>query len=465
MRGALRFLLPSAVGVFLFLTPVRVGDAWMIPLGALIEWANDVLADYLVGAVLVILTTSGLLSPWFTWKDAPRGSLRERFFVVSPIWVALRVFAMLLAWASLRERFFVVSPIWVALRVFAMLLAWATVTQSGPELLWSEKTGGTVLDLASSILMIFFFAAFLLPFLTDFGLMELLGTFLRKVFRRVFRLPGRSAIDAMASWLAAAAVGILITSQQYESGFYSRREASVIATNFSIVSIPFALLIANTIGIGHLFFPYYATVGVAGLVCAWAVPRLPPLKSIPDSYFEGVGKKISEDVPDDVSLFRWGWRQARERAEKAPGPKALARNSAANVLDIWFSLTPGVMAVGSLGLMIAEYTPLMRYLSYPLVPVLELLRIPEAAAAAPALLVGFLEMFLPAVIASGIESELTRFVVACMSIVQLIYMSEVGILLLKSPIPLRLRDLAGIFLVRTAVALPVVAAIAHFVVF
>ena len=439
MRGALRFLLPSAVGGFLFLTPVRVGDAWMIPLGALIEWANDVLADYLVGAVLVILTTSGLLSPWFTWKDAPRGSLRERFFVVSPIWVALRV--------------------------FAMLLAWATVTQSGPELLWSEKTGGTVLDLASSILMIFFFAAFLLPFLTDFGLMELLGTFLRKVFRRVFRLPGRSAIDAMASWLAAAAVGILITSQQYESGFYSRREASVIATNFSIVSIPFALLIANTIGIGHLFFPYYATVGVAGLVCAWAVPRLPPLKSIPDSYFEGVGKKISEDVPDDVSLFRWGWRQARERAEKAPGPKALARNSAANVLDIWFSLTPGVMAVGSLGLMIAEYTPLMRYLSYPLVPVLELLRIPEAAAAAPALLVGFLEMFLPAVIASGIESELTRFVVACMSIVQLIYMSEVGILLLKSPIPLRLRDLAGIFLVRTAVALPVVAAIAHFVVF
>ena len=349
--------------------------------------------------------------------------------------------------------------------MFAALLAWATVTKSGPELLWPEKTGGKVLDLASGILMVFFFAAFLLPFLTDFGLMELVGTFLRKVFRRVFRLPGRSAIDAMASWLAAAAVGILITSQQYENGFYSRREASVIATNFSIVSIPFALLIANVIGIGHLFFPYYATVGVAGLVCAWVVPGLPPLAKIPDSYVEGVGKQNSEDVPDDVSLFSWGWRQASERAEKAPGPKALARISAANVLDIWFGLTPGVIAVGGLGLMIAEYTPVMRYLSYPLVPVLVLLRLPEAPAAAPALLVGFLEMFLPAVIASGIESELTRFVVACMSIVQLIYMSEVGILLLKSPIPLRLVDLVAIFLVRTVVALPVVAAIAHLVVF
>ena len=42
-----------------------------------------------------------------------------------------------------------------------------------------------------------------------------------------------------------------------------------------------------------------------------------------------------------------------------------------------------------------------------------------------------------------------------MSIVQLIYTSEVGILLLKSPIPLRLSELAAIFLVRTAIALPV----------
>ncbi len=141
------------------------------------------------------------------------------------------------------------------------------------------------------------------------------------------------------------------------------------------------------------------------------------------------------------------------------------RTSAANVLDTWFGLTPGVIAVGGLGLMPAEYTPVMRNLSSPPVLALELLRIPEAAAAAPALLVGFLEMFLPAVIASGIESELTRFVVACMSIVQLMYMSEVGILLLKSPISLRLVGLVAIFLVRTVVTLPVVAAIAHFVVF
>ena len=214
----------------------------------------------------------------------------------------------------------------MALRLFAALLAWATVTKSGPEFLWSEKTGGTVLyDLSSVILTLSFFAAFLLPFLTEFGLMELVGTLLRNVFRRVFRLPGRSAIDAMASWLAAATVGILITSQQYERGSYSRREASVIATNFSIVSIPFALLVANVIGIGHPFFPYYATVGVAGLVCAWVVPRLSPLASIPDSYCEGVGKQVSEDVPTTHRSFA-GDGVKRSRARK--GHRARRRSCA-----------------------------------------------------------------------------------------------------------------------------------------
>ena len=47
-------------------------------------------------------------------------------------------------------------------------------------------------------------------------------------------------------------------------------------------------------------------------------------------------------------------------------------------------------------------------------------------------------MFLPAVLGKGIESELTRFVVACVSLTQLIYMSEVGVLIIKAKLPLNL---------------------------
>lgn len=64
-------------------------------------------------------------------------------------------------------------------------------------------------------------------------------------------------------------------------------------------------------------------------------------------------------------------------------------------------------------------------------------------------MVGFADMFIPAVLASTIESDITRFVIAAMSVTQLIYMSEVGALLLGSKIPVKLWELFVIFLLRT----------------
>ena len=126
---------------------------------------------------------------------------------------------------------------------------------------------------------------------------------------------------------------------------------------------------------------------------------------------------------------------------------------------------PPLVGIGTLGLVIAEYTPVFTWLSYPLIPLLELMQLPEAAAAAPAFLVGFAEMFLPAVLASNIESELTRFVVISVSISQLIYMSEVGVLIMKTRIPLNFGRLVQIFLIRTAITLPVAVVAAHWFVF
>ena len=62
----------------------------------------------------------------------------------------------------------------------------------------------------------------------------------------------------------------------------------------------------------------------------------------------------------------------------------------------------------------------------------------------------------------NIESELTRFVVAATSVTQLIYMSEIGSIIMGSKIPVSLKDLFIIFLERTIVTLPVIALFAHF---
>jgi nucleoside recognition membrane protein YjiH len=134
-----------------------------------------------------------------------------------------------------------------------------------------------------------------------------------------------------------------------------------------------------------------------------------------------------------------------------------------NVLDMWMGVAPIVMAIGTTALIVAENTKFFEYIGMPLIPLLELLQIPEATEASRSILVGFADMFLPAIFGSGIESELTRFVIACLSVTQLIYMSEVGGLLLGSKIPVDFKDLVIIFLQRTFLTLLVIVAIAHMI--
>ncbi|MBU1332076.1 MAG: YjiH family protein [Gammaproteobacteria bacterium] len=442
LRQLLIFLIPSLLGVLLFLTPIVYEDKVTIGLGLLADGLKAATASHLPLVAVILLGGSALVGLAAS--------------LLKPTWLTSR--------PALNE-LFNLSPLWLVLRVLGALFAAMTFFQFGPSWISSANTGGVVLnDLAPVLITFFLVAGLVLPLLTDYGLMEFIGTLVRNLFRKVFGLPGRSAIDAIASWLGSGTVGVLITAQQYQKGFYSAREAAVIATNFSIASIAFSLLITNFMNLDHLFVPFYLTVVVAGLAAAIITPRIPPLSWKKDEYLAGVGKQIQEEVPQGLSLLRWGLQQAVQRANSNPSPAQVLRVGVHNVLDIWLGLLPLVMAIGTLSLAIAEYTPVFNWLSYPLVPLLELLQLPEAAKAAPAILVGFADMFLPAVLGKGIDSELTRFVVACVSLTQLIYMSEVGVLIIKAKLPLNILELFVIFIIRTLITLPIIALMAHWIV-
>ena len=154
---------------------------------------------------------------------------------------------------------------------------------------------------------------------------------------------------------------------------------------------------------------------------------------------------------------------ALEKAEKSPGVKAFFKEGAENVAEMWFGTLPVILAMGTAAMIVAEYTPVFDWLGLPFIFLYDLLRIPEAELASRTVIVGFADMFLPSVIASTIESEMTRFVVAATSVTQLIYMSEIGSIIMGSKIPVSLKDLFLIFLERTIVTLPVIALFAHLI--
>ncbi|EPS51605.1 hypothetical protein CFSAN002369_00310 [Clostridium botulinum CFSAN002369] len=357
---------------------------------------------------------------------------------------------------------FNVSPVWVLARILGFIFIVSTFFKIGPEWMWSKNTGGLLLyDLLPILFSVFIFAGMLLPLLLDFGLLEFVGALLTKVMRPIFNLPGRSSIDCMASWLGDGTIGVLLTSKQYEEGYYSEREAAVIGTTFSAVSITFSLVVISQVKLAHMFVPFYLTVCLSGIIAAILIPRIPPLSRKPDTYLNGGESKNSEALPEGYTPFTWGLEKAVAKAGSNGDPLNFIRQGLQNVLDMLLGVTPVVMAMGTSALILAEYTPLFKWLGLPFIPLLNLLKIPEAALASQTIVVGFADMFLPSVIAATIQSEMTRFIIACLSVTQLIYMSEVGGLLLGSKIPVSLKDLVIIFLERTLVTLPIITLVAH----
>ncbi|EED32501.1 nucleoside recognition domain protein [gamma proteobacterium NOR5-3] len=429
-----RFLIPSLIGAMVFLCPIYADGAWTILLGVAADALRAFIGDAMPALLLSIVTLSTLLSI----AGALNPGLQQRYSEHG----VTRVFS--------------VPLFWLALRLLGTLCAWLIVFKAGPEFIWNEYTGAVALfDLGGTIVTIFLCASFLLPMLTDYGLMEFVGTLLQPVFRRLFTLPGRAAVDALASWLAAAAVGVLITISQYENGHYSRREAIVIATNFSVTSLPFCLFVIEFIGLREHFFSVYATIVSIGLCCAILLPRLPPLRGIRPLPNDTVGPDGAGEVPERSSLLQRATSAARRRAASSPNAQQYLATSAQHVMDIWMGLVPLVVLIGTLGLAVAEFTPVMQILSAPLIPVLDWFGLPDARAAAPTFMVGFLDMFLPAAIGQGVESELTRFVIAAVSLTQLIYLSEVGSLLLRSALKVNVLTLLSIFVMRTLVGFPI----------
>lgn len=437
-----KFLFFSLIGVLLFLTPLYWNEKWTIGIGILADLLKGVAKPALPTVALIIVCLSAILTlgAFLTkskWEDSE-----------SPLVKTLNV-----------------SWIWTLLRIVGAVFIVMIYFQTGPEWVISKYTGGVILnDLNPVLIPFFFFAVLLLPFLTDYGLMEYIGTLLSKPFKFIFRLPGRSAIDATASWLGAAPVGVLITARQYNNGFYSLREAATIASSFSLASAAFCLLITDFMGIAKLFVPFYLTVIITGLIVAAIMARIPPL-SLKKHVYKTEEKQIHEAYPAGESAHAWGTKRGIARAHQTPSLFIVLKDSFMRILDVYLGLMPVVFAIGTVALALSEFTPVFKILSTPMVPYLELLQVPLADQAAPAMLVGFADMFLPAVLGKGIENEMTQFIIAAMSVVQVIYMTEVGALILKEKLGLNILELVAIFLIRTILCLPIVVFIAKTFIF
>lgn len=441
MTNKIKFIVLSIIGFVFFLVPFTIRGENSIMISHITNFiTTNILDEFIlfteISAWIVLLAT--VIFIFYTSSS----TFLNKTFKTTPINIVLRIVGSFL--------------------YLMVLNGWFEQTTFG-DMVLSPDTGGLMAGgtgLLTTLYITFFIGILALPLLTHFGIVEFIGILLGPVMEKVFKVPGYSTIDAIASFVGDGTIGIVVTDNQYQRGYYNKREAYIIASSFSVVGIAFAAAVAQELGFGQIFPIFYGTIILVTLVLAFITARL-PLEKFPTTYYEDKTPKESK-VPKGKTIFQHAYHSALEQADSVKVLEAL-KEALKNIVNIYVGFLPIIMAVGTISLIIAEYTVFFDVISAPMVYVYDFLGYSREVAEmmAPASVAGFADMYLPALFITESPSEASRFFIGVLAFTQLVFMSETGMVLVKSKIGINLWDVTKIFLFRTILSLPVLVIITY----
>ncbi len=424
MKGKawIKFLFPFFLGVIFFFVPIPAGGKFTVPFD---------------------LVVTGLR------KGFPHHVEIYTFFILQ-----LGVLLSLLAPFTHKLSKFRTSLIFLILRITGSIFAVFFLLGEGPSLLTSGNIRNFMMGiLLPSVAVIIPIGASIINMLTSTGTLDFVGTLARPLMRPLYRIPGRAALDILTSWVGSYSVGLYLTRNVFEQGGYSKREAFIIATCFSTVSIGFVGVVASTLNILNLFplvfLGYFIGVfGVAALII-----RIPPTSKIPEEYI--TIPKPEAEIRE--RLLKQAVDQALLTARESPGLAKLFIKGFWDGLLLAALILSTIASVGTIALLLARHTSLFQYLALPFVPLYELLGMPHPGELAIATVIEVAEMYLPAILVKN-SPLVVKFFVAILSTSQLIFFSSVGPMIMDMfrEIPVKFTHLLILFLERTLLLIPLI---------
>ncbi|MCM3709406.1 YjiH family protein [Sporosarcina luteola] len=422
--GMWKFFVFSAIGAFMFFVPVTIGEKNSIMLDHIVTWIQTHFGGALPYYALVVIL-AGAVYPFVsgTWKKST------------------------------------VNMVFSYFKVIGLVVGIMLVFKVGPAWLFDPSMGPFLLNkLVIPVGLLVPIGAVFLALLVGYGLLEFVGVLVQPIMRPIWKTPGRSAIDAVASFVGSYSLGLLITNRVYKEGKYTAKEAAIIATGFSTVSATFMVVVAKTLDLMSMWNMYFWTTLVVTFIVTAITVHLWPLRSIKNEYYEG--STPQPEVKPEGKRFAAAWNEAMETVSKAP---TFAQNIVANVKDgllMAMAILPSILSIGLLGLVLAEFTPVFDWLGYIFYPFTWALQLPEPMLVAKASALGIAEMFLPALLV--VESALVvKFVIAVVSVSSIIFFSAVVPCIVSTEIPISIPQLIAIWVQRVILTIIIVTPIAY----
>lgn len=345
--------------------------------------------------------------------------------------------------------------IMTAFKIIGLILAVMYVADVAPAFMMEKDMLPFLFEkLALPVGMIVPLGALILAFLVGFGLLEMVGVLMQPIMKPIWKTPGSSAIDAVASFVGSYSIGLLITNRVYLQKQYSAREAIIIATGFSTVSAAFMVIVAKTLGLMEFWNLFFWSTLVITFIVTAITARIPPISLVDDSV-----ERPALDHKSGTRLaaaFDLGLSTSR----RATDLKQILWSNFRDGLTMAAAIVPSIIAVGLTGLILAKYTPVFDALGLLLYPFTWLSGLPEPLVAAKGMSAGLAEMFLPALLLSEADI-LTRYVAGVISISSVLFFSAMIPCVLATEIPLSVGKMVIIWFERVVLSILLAAAFGH----
>lgn len=415
-----RLIAYSAIGLVMFFLPVEIGGKSTILFDHAATWLVTKQRPFAIAFVLALMAW-GAAAPFVqhTWR-------RNTTTVIFSL-----------------------------LKVLGLLLGLMYLLKLGPASLFEKDMLPFLFDkLALTVGMIVPLGAVALAFLVGFGLLELIGVLMQPIMRPIWRTPGHSAIDAVASFVGSYSVGLLITNRVYLEGKYTAREAAIIATGFSTVSAAFMVIVAKTLNLMPVWNFYFWSTFVIAFAVTAITAWLPPISRMDNS------GGVSDGLPAGRTRWQAAWDAGLAQSQSAPSLWSVLRDNLRDGIAMASAVVPTILAVGLIGLLLARHTPVFDLLGLLLLPFVWLGGLSEPMLTSKALASGLAEMFLPAIQLKGADA-VVRYVAAVVSVSSVLFFSGSIPCVLATRIPLSLRQMVAVWFVRTVLSLLMAAAVGH----
>ncbi|MBF8984119.1 YjiH family protein [Lutibacter sp. B2] len=417
-----KFIIFSVIGIFMFFVPIAFNGKTTIPLDHIVSGIRKASPGFSAFYTLIIIILGGIY-PFYkkTWN-------KDRVTMIFSLFKFVGIFIGFLA-------FFEYGPTWLFTADMLPFIFSKIIVPIG---------------------LIIPIGAVFLTFIIGYGLLEFIGVLMKPVMRPIWKTPGRSAIDAVGSFVGSYSIGLLITNKVFKEGKYTIKEASIIATGFSTVSATFMIIVAKTLGLMEMWNTYFWVTLVVTFIVTAITVRIRPLKTKEDRYITEIG------IPEpeiEGNIFTCAIDEGLKASFES---RPLTKNIIDNIKDgflMAMGVLPTVISIGLMGALLAKYTPLFDVCGYIFYPFTLLLQIPEPMLTAKASAINIADMSLPLLLVAQ-APLVTRFVIGVVCISTVLFFSASIPCILSTDIPITISEIVIIAIERTIITLILIAPIA-----